>query len=57
MYHAIMNASAFVVQKSMKGSATVEELLVSKVATVRYKMFYNRTRPSKNIYVAKGRPR
>ena len=40
-----------------EGLATVEELVVSKVATVRCKISPNRTRPSKNIYVAEGRPR
>ena len=34
LYHAVMNTSAFRVPKSMKGTATVEELVVSKVARV-----------------------
>ena len=34
LYHAIINTSMFGVQKSMKGLATVEELVVSIVATV-----------------------
>ena len=52
-----MNTSAFGVQKSMKGLATVEELAVSKVdvARVGYKISLNTTRPSKNIHVSKGR--
>ena len=32
--YAIVNTSAFGVQKAMKGSATVKELAVSKVARV-----------------------
>ena len=54
-YHAIMNTSTFGVQKSMKGPATVKEIVVSEVARVEYKISLHRTRPSKNIYVAKGR--
>ena len=32
--YAIVNTNAYGVQKAMKGSATVEELVVSKVARV-----------------------
>ena len=44
----------FGVQKSMKGSATVEKLVVSKVATVGCKISLNRMRPSKKKMSPKG---
>ena len=40
LYHVVMNTSAFRVPKSMKGTATVEELVVSKVTTVRCKITF-----------------
>ena len=52
-----MNTSAFGVQRSLKGSAKVEELVVSKVAQVECEISLSRNCPSKNIYAAKARPR
>ena len=49
-----MNTSAFGVQRSMKGSATVKELVVFKVARVVCKISLNRKRPSKIFMPLKG---
>ena len=43
LHEAIMNTSAFGVQRSMKGSTTVEELVFSKVARVGCEISLNRT--------------
>ena len=57
LYKAIMKTSAFGVMRSMKGSRTVEKLVVSKVAWVECEVSLNRKHPSKNIYDTKGCPR
>ena len=49
VYKAIINIIMFGVQRSMKGSTTVEELVVSKVTQVGCKISLNRKWPSKNI--------
>ena len=51
LYEATMNTSAFGVQRSMKGLATVKELVVFKVARVVCKISLNRKHPSKKFFM------
>ena len=50
----MMNTRVLGVQKSIKGSATVEELVISKVARVGCEISLNRTSPSKIFMTPKG---